>query len=47
MSNESTYIGGYPWIRWHQTFDVGYVPNNIVPKVFMAVTLDLGDDPKL
>ncbi len=36
-----------PNLRWHQTFDVGYVPNNIVPKVFMAVTLDLGDDPKL
>ncbi len=24
---------------------VGYVPNNVVPKVFMAVTLDLRDDP--
>ncbi len=34
-----------PWIRWHQTFDVGYVPNNVVPKVFMAVALDLRDDP--
>ena len=32
-------------IRWHQTFDVGYVPNNVVPKVFMAVALDLRDDP--
>jgi hypothetical protein len=37
-------VGGYPWIRWHQTFDVGYVPNNIVPNVFMAVALDLRDD---
>jgi sialate O-acetylesterase len=33
-------------LRWHQTFDVGYVPNNVVPKVFMAVALDLRDDPK-
>jgi sialate O-acetylesterase len=31
-------------IRWHQSFDVGYVPNNVVPKVFMAVALDLRDD---
>ncbi len=38
-------MGGFPWIRWHQTFDVGYVPNNVVPKVFMAVALDLRDDP--
>ncbi len=43
--NDTTRIGGFPWIRWHQTFDVGYVPNNVVPKVFMAVTLDLRDDP--
>jgi hypothetical protein len=32
-------------IRWHQTFDVGYVPNSVVPKVFMAVACDLRDDP--
>jgi sialate O-acetylesterase len=31
-------------LRWEQTFNVGYVPNNIVPKVFMAVALDLRDD---
>ncbi|UJR37757.1 hypothetical protein I4U23_030450 [Adineta vaga] len=37
-------VGGFPWIRWHQTFDVGYVPNNVVPNVFMAVALDLRDD---
>ncbi len=37
-------VGGFPWIRWHQTFDVGYVPNNVIPKVFMAVALDLRDD---
>ena len=32
-------------LRWQQTFNVGYVPNNVVPKVFMAVALDLRDDP--
>ncbi len=40
--NETT-IGGFPWIRWHQTFDVGYVPNNVVPKVFMATSMNLFD----
>ncbi|CAF1060735.1 unnamed protein product [Rotaria sp. Silwood1] len=44
-TNTSTVVGGFPVIRWHQTFDVGYVPNNVVPKVFMAVALDLRDDP--
>jgi sialate O-acetylesterase len=38
-------VGGYPSLRYHQTFDVGYVPNNVVPNVFMAVALDLRDDP--
>ncbi len=32
-------------LRWQQTFNVGYVPNNVVPKVFMGVALDLRDDP--
>jgi hypothetical protein len=32
-------------LRWQQTFNVGYVPNNVVPNVFMAVALDLRDDP--
>ena len=27
--------------------DVGYVPNNVVPKVFMAVACDLRDDPNV
>jgi sialate O-acetylesterase len=40
----SSIIGGFPWIRWHQTFDVGYVPNNLVPNVFMATAMDLRDD---
>jgi hypothetical protein len=38
------WIGGFPWIRLHQTFDVGYVPNEVVPNVFMAVAIDLRDD---
>ncbi|CAF1052728.1 unnamed protein product [Rotaria sordida] len=37
-------IGGFPWIRWHQTFDIGYTPNNATPNVFMATTMDLRDD---
>ncbi len=37
-------VGGFPWIRWHQTFDVGSVPNNKMPNIFMAVTVDLRDD---
>lgn len=44
-ANNSTWIGNFPWIRWHQTFDVGYVPNSVVPKMFMAVACDLRDDP--
>lgn len=44
FTNDSTVIGGFPWLRWDQTFDVGYVPNKAVPNVFMAVALDLRDD---
>jgi len=40
-----SYVGGFPMLRWQQTFNVGYVPNNVVPKVFMAVACDLRDDP--
>ncbi|CAF4083979.1 unnamed protein product [Rotaria sp. Silwood2] len=45
-TNERTgkVVGGFPWIRWHQTFDIGYVPNDVVSNVFMAVALDLRDD---
>ncbi|CAF4384016.1 unnamed protein product [Rotaria socialis] len=44
-TNNTAYVGGFPMLRWQQTFNVGYVPNNVVPKVFMAVALDLRDDP--
>ncbi|CAH1799067.1 unnamed protein product [Owenia fusiformis] len=38
------YTHGFPDIRWHQTADVGYVPNYRMKKVFMAVAMDLPDD---
>ena len=31
-------------IRWHQTADVGFVPNEKMPKTFMAVALDTYDE---
>ncbi|KAI8752688.1 sialate O-acetylesterase [Biomphalaria glabrata] len=34
---------GFPDIRWHQTADRGYVPNSVLPNVFMAVAMDLPD----
>ena len=35
---------GFPDIRWHQTADVGYVPNPKMPNVFMSVAIDLPDN---
>ncbi|OQV24121.1 Sialate O-acetylesterase [Hypsibius exemplaris] len=32
-----------PEIRWHQTADLGVVPNELLPNTFMAVALDLSD----
>ncbi|CAF1432967.1 unnamed protein product [Adineta ricciae] len=43
--NSTSFVGGFPWIRWYQTFGIGYVPNNVVPNVFMAAAMDLRDDP--
>lgn len=34
---------GLPQIRWHQTADFGYVPNQRMPNTFMAVSVDLCD----
>jgi hypothetical protein len=45
LFNDTRVVGEFPALRWRQTFNVGYVPNNVVPKVFMAVTIDLRDDP--
>jgi len=36
-------IAGYADIRWHQTADIGYTPNNFMQNVFMAVAFDLTD----
>ncbi|XP_060078693.1 sialate O-acetylesterase-like [Ylistrum balloti] len=41
--NDSSISTGFPDIRWHQTADVGYVPNNRMPNTFMAVAMDLPD----
>ncbi|XP_076138671.1 sialate O-acetylesterase-like [Alosa pseudoharengus] len=34
---------GFPEVRWHQTADFGYVPNERMKRTFMAVALDLPD----
>ncbi|XP_017322201.3 sialate O-acetylesterase [Ictalurus punctatus] len=34
---------GFPEIRWHQTADYGFVPNERMKKTFMAVAMDLPD----
>jgi len=38
-----TMDAGYPVIRWHQTADYGYVPNERMEKVFMSTALDTFD----
>merc|ERR1719167_1887189 len=35
---------GFPKIRWHQTADMGVVPNRRLENVFMAVALDTYDE---
>ncbi|XP_062861210.1 sialate O-acetylesterase [Trichomycterus rosablanca] len=35
---------GFPEIRWHQTADYGFAPNERMKKTFMAVTIDLPDE---
>ncbi|XP_076846235.1 sialate O-acetylesterase isoform X2 [Brachyhypopomus gauderio] len=35
---------GFPEIRWHQTADYGFVPNERMEKTFMAVAMDLPDE---
>ncbi|NWW36821.1 SIAE acetylesterase, partial [Panurus biarmicus] len=34
----------FPRLRWHQTADLGVVPNARMPSTFMAVAMDLGDE---
>ena len=36
--------GSFPAIRWHQTADYGYAPNEKMPNTFMAVAMDLPDN---
>ncbi|XP_012679496.2 sialate O-acetylesterase [Clupea harengus] len=36
-------LDGFPDIRWHQTADFGYVPNERMKRTFMAVAMDLPD----
>ena len=40
---ENETVGGFPPTRWAQTADYGYVPNDRLQNVFMAVAIDLGD----
>jgi len=35
---------GWPMIRWHQTANVGYVPNKKMPNTFMTVSMDTYDE---
>lgn len=35
---------GTPILRWHQTADLGVVPNAVLENVFMAVAMDLPDN---
>ena len=39
-----TVEASFPVIRWHQTADHGFVPNEEMKNVFMAVSLDTYDD---
>ncbi|CAF1040344.1 unnamed protein product [Didymodactylos carnosus] len=40
-----TVVGGFSLIRWHQTYDYGYIPNRYLANVFMGVAMELRDDP--
>lgn len=42
-NRELDVLSGLALVRWQQTANVGYVPNSILPKVFMAVAMDLPD----
>nr|CAB3266065.1 sialate O-acetylesterase-like [Phallusia mammillata] len=43
-TNNVTDDGSFPKIRWHQTADYGFVPNEVMRNTFMAVAMDLRDD---
>jgi len=35
---------GYTTARWQQTANYGYLPNDAMPRTFLAVTIDLPDE---
>ena len=35
---------GFPAIRWKQAAEYGFVPNSLMPNMFMAVAIDLIDN---
>ena len=41
--NVSDSLFGFPAIRWEQTFEIGFTPNQGLPNVFTAVAMDLPD----
>jgi len=43
MWREGIMDNGFPVIRWHESADFGYVPNEKMPRVFMSVPLDTFD----
>ncbi|ELU03144.1 hypothetical protein CAPTEDRAFT_112206, partial [Capitella teleta] len=42
-NTNTSYVPGFSDIRWHQTADIGTVPNNRLKNVFMATAVDLTD----
>lgn len=42
-NNNETQVGSVPVVRWGQTANFGYVPNQALPNTFMATAVDLGD----
>lgn len=40
---ENVSVGDYPVLRWHQSADFGYAPNEKLQNVFMATAIDLVD----
>ena len=43
-ATETASVGGYPVLRFRQTADYGYVPNDKMSNVFMATAVDLVDN---
>ena len=43
FGDDNETVNGFPPTRWAQTADYGYVPNDKLQNVFMAVAIDLGD----